>query len=85
MFVQHLLSWDRLVGFPRRLGTSFDGDALQPDSSEISGVLLLVLNLLCKVRHKSYCLYSHGVDFTTEKPRRFCWANPVGKTKKYRR
>lgn len=42
-----LLSWDRLVGFPGGLGTSFDVDALQVNGSEISGVLL-VPNLLCK-------------------------------------
>lgn len=84
-FVQRLLSWDILVGFLRGLGTSFDVDALQPNGSEISGVLLLMLNLLCKMRHRLCRLHSHRVEFTTEKPYRFCWANSVSKTKKYRK
>lgn len=67
-FVQRLLSWDRLVGFPRGLGTSFDVDALQPNSSEILGVLLLMLNLLCKMRHRSCHLHSQEWSSVPESP-----------------
>lgn len=67
-FDQRLLRWDRLVGFLKGLLISFDIDALQLNGSEISGVLLLMLNFLCKMRHRSYCLQSHGAEFTTKKP-----------------
>lgn len=67
-FGQRLLRWNRLVGFLRGLVIAFDVDAPQPNDSEISGVLLLMLNLLCKTRHGADCFQSHGAEFTTKKP-----------------